>query len=98
MSAIDDVIEQGKADTLCTVPMQRLEDAGTADHSKVDDDAGEGEITNAAAEPPERGAPVSPSPIRGAATEKDRVSKARLAATAGRMIVWRSIVCSDLER
>jgi hypothetical protein len=61
----------------------------------VNDDAGEGKMTNLAAEPPERGAPVSPSPIRGAATEKDRVSKARLAATAGRMIVWRSIVCGS---
>jgi hypothetical protein len=33
---------------------------------------------------PERGAPVSPSPIRGTATENERVITARLAVTAGR--------------
>ena len=36
------------------------------------------------APPPGRGAPVSPSPIRGTATEKERVKTARLAVAAGR--------------
>lgn len=35
---------------------------------------------------PDLGAPVSPSPIRGATAEKDRWSRARLAVMVGRTI------------
>jgi len=38
------------------------------------------------AAPPDRGAPVSPSPIRGATAEKERWQRARLAMMAGRVI------------
>lgn len=48
------------------------------------------------APPLERGAPVSPSPIRGTATEKERVETARLTVAAGRTN-WRSMMKLMLE-
>ena len=47
------------------------------------------------AEPPARGAPVSPSAILGARAEKDRVARARLAVDKGRTMDWRSMVIKD---
>lgn len=42
-----------------------------------------GEDTNSACWPPDRGAPVSPSPSLGAAMEKERRATARLAVIRG---------------
>lgn len=44
---------------------------------------------------PERGAPVSPSPMRGTATENARWDKTRLADRRGRAMDWRSILDED---
>lgn len=54
--------------------------------------AGEMGETYPWAEPPDRGAPVSPSDILGAKEEKDRETTARLAVDRGLMMDWRSMV------
>lgn len=41
---------------------------------------------------PDRGDPVSPSPRRGTATEKERWQRARLAVAKGRVMLWRSML------
>jgi hypothetical protein len=53
---------------------------------------GKEESTHPEPPAPDRGAPVSPSPRRGTATEKDRWAKARLAVMRGRAVNWRSMV------